>query len=569
MHNPGKFEAAGVLALPPIYFGFYLPVSLYIANQAFIQTPGARVIGLSLVATFVWMALLFGLVSLAGSRTRHALAGFSLSVFAIAFAHDLLPLGTDQTLDGTQLKFDISRSQEVASFVLSIVLAYVAVHSYIKFSAVRRAAHLWCTALSIAFLAMPLLRVALGEPLRTPAPTEVLADVVDLSSERNILLILMDSMQTDVVEDILETNATLRDRLRGFVLFADNLGVASTTYLTMPAMLAGAVYDGRSPVDDFFEKHIVSNSVLTDLARRRWDVTHVNPMLHLCESEIAACASSKRILLSGWPTARLDYLKLLDIGLLNAAPYPMKNLVYNRGEYVISVVLGSGPDRAFLSESVRFLRMFTAGLKLGSRQPTIKLVHLMNTHPPFALDSECSQHDETRDPADYREQLVCGLRLFADLLDRLDELGVGEKTAVVLLSDTGVTGDHKQAHLRADATSASESEAKLMGNASPTLLVRRQGNHAPYTVSEAQASVVDIPATICQLAGGCTADYGSSVFDREPGETHRRRFVSYVWNNDSWSQKHLSEVDLHDINGPGYRSESWSLVERIVGDDEP
>ena len=63
-----------------------------------------------------------------------------------------------------------------------------------------------------------------------------LTDIARFSSERNLLILVMDTFQSDVLDEITRQDPTVRTKLDGFQFYPDTLGVAPSTYLTMPCL---------------------------------------------------------------------------------------------------------------------------------------------------------------------------------------------------------------------------------------------------------------------------------------------------------------------------------------------
>ena len=56
------------------------------------------------------------------------------------------------------------------------------------------------------------------------------------SRHENVVIVLMDAFQSDLFADLLEKDPSLRETLSGFTFFPNTVGVARSTFLTMPAI---------------------------------------------------------------------------------------------------------------------------------------------------------------------------------------------------------------------------------------------------------------------------------------------------------------------------------------------
>lgn len=154
-----------------------------------------------------------------------------------------------------------------------------------------------------------------------------------LSSERNVFIVLMDAFQSDVFQELLEQEPSLADDFAGFAFFPDTVGVAASTYLTLPSIHTGQAYTADMNIQEFYSSNIREGSFLNDLAAAGHEVTLVNPIRGDCPKLIELCIDSDEVLYGKRRSLVMETAFLLDVSLLRAVP-----LFYKRGYLQQSVL---------------------------------------------------------------------------------------------------------------------------------------------------------------------------------------------------------------------------------------
>lgn len=75
-----------------------------------------------------------------------------------------------------------------------------------------------------------------------------------LSNDKNLVIIMLDTFQSDVFEEIMAQNPEITDKLSGFTYFPDTAGGYPSTSLSMPLIMTGRFYRNQEPIQDFFCK---------------------------------------------------------------------------------------------------------------------------------------------------------------------------------------------------------------------------------------------------------------------------------------------------------------------------
>ena len=244
------------------------------------------------------------------------------------------------------------------------------------------------------------------------------------SPDRNVIILVLDTFQTDLFQELLDEDPALADRFQGFTYFRNAVGGFPSTAAAIPLILSGRYYDNTEPFQRFVRTTYRTASLPQALSGAGFDVYYHNlyfwPSLYADES-IATHVRSKGVLRYD-PLDRDRALRLLAFGAFRYLPQPGKRLVEAR-------IAGSGgatpagQNRAHGAGTRRaatrtgtclrttptrrgpFFQQMAQTATTTSARPVIQVFHLWGLHPPLT-------HDETLTPmkAPYTRETRSGRR---------------------------------------------------------------------------------------------------------------------------------------------------------------
>ena len=159
-------------------------------------------------------------------------------------------------------------------------------------------------------------------------------DAASFSNESNALIVLMDSMTSDVFEEVVESTPALRQAFDGFLFFPDTVGAAPTTYLSMPTIHSARTYRNGAILGQFFDDAVGSHSVLTKVAKAGYRAILVNP-IRVCPQEVQ-CFDLHSAMAGDSSSVRKEAMTVLDSVLFRVAPLGLKNSRLQRGRVGLS-----------------------------------------------------------------------------------------------------------------------------------------------------------------------------------------------------------------------------------------
>jgi hypothetical protein len=384
-------------------------------------------------------------------------------------------------------------------------------------------------------LALP----AVGETAQAAGTSdEDRPSIMGLSRDRNILVMSFDGLSRSAVLEVLRDRPDLTRRLRDFTLFA---GAGATSPATR-ASIATSLYGNRDyKVDHDTEEALWASSpdrlITNRLDRAGWIVSTYGE--YATEFQDRTRASS----VIGDPPP-IGTLALLNLGLARSLTsqlvidgqlgYEVDGLYTNAvaalaGTSARAAMRFSAPHKPSWKEPFSATALdfeaYLGGIKAERSGSVAHFLHFTHTHFPVELDPECrwagrdkEWFESHQNRAGLIEQTHCAVGQLADFVDRLRDLGVYDRSLIVLKSDHGEPVEYN-APDSIESFRINGHPRWGYGRYAPLLAIKDFGaREAAMTIDEHPVVLDDLARTLC-VAGQIDADcseYGG--YDLRAGE---------------------------------------------------
>lgn len=335
-------------------------------------------------------------------------------------------------------------------------------------------------------------------------------DLLRFSGKGDVLVFVVDALQTDYFLRALDQRPDLGQAFAGFTCFRNNSGVAPNTTYAVPAMLSGIVYDGSRPSEEYLSRALSGPASLPAVLRRHgYDVRiysqHAIPYApgraawHNVKGEGEDTAAA-----SGW-------ISLSRLALYRACPLPAKLWLRDDKRFARlqeSVVRGlrlRQPPLAERFDDAGLLDRIARDVRTGGSGPVLRWFHLQGVHAPLTLVPEEEQRALEASGRD-AIQLQTN-RLLEKLAATLTALR-GERFFDA--ATIAIVGDHGHADMRV-----------------PAMLVKPPGAAQELDFSDAPTTSSDLPATLAALSGIEGPWAGANAFALDAGAPRERRFYEF------------------------------------------
>jgi len=543
--------------------GLFFPIVLFIVNpiQVYSGSPGdfefglVQIAAVFLVAAVVVASIISAPFWFLSNRIRRVYFSFWGAAGLSAWIHSSFLVSKVGILNGDPL--DLALTPARSGFYLLLFFA-IFISSFLMCFYIPKKA----TSFMLVLVSILVLVAASGffkeekdwvDLFRAPLGTDAIFRYAE--GPNNVVVVLMDGFQGDVFYEIAKEEQEISDAFSGFTYFKNAMGVAKTTYLSLPAIYSGQQYQIGESIREFI-RGSAESSYLKGLDAHGIQVSVINPLMAPCPSENVLSSAQ---VLSGPKRALMKEVTLLaDISLFRIVPKPVQSLVYRDQQWLLQRL---AVDVTALSRCIadsKFLRWYAARIFQGGEAMNVKYIYLTGTHKPIDVNQDCEFEPQEFSRESYKYQVRCMLEAFSDYLGALRSLGIFDDTAILLIADHGVPCCLPNIDSGEDSAWSA-----LAGAAHPVFVYKGFGTTGDLRVSEAPVQLIDVGATVCDLLGSpdsCKSSYGRPVSRIGEDETRDRYWLHYRWGEGGWKADTLPDIVEYRISGKVYDRSAWHLL---------
>jgi hypothetical protein len=427
----------------------------------------------------------------------------------------------------------------------------------------------------------------------------------DFSSEKNVLVFILDGFQGSVFNEIIESTPRYAAMFDGFSFYRNALCAIPSTKLSISNILTGLIYDNTIPVRQYQRQGLITKSLPLSLRELGFDTEFYSfsgygilPLDdRLWSNERRAAALQEYA---------LEYVKLIYATAFRLSPQVAKKAIYNQGNWkntaeltdwvkdVVSRVdikkhapsgqkpIGKAPDAATTAVApvpiqccggvpagsyydIDFLNGMLNHSRIGRSKPMFKVFHLQGLHPPrnfdenFRFDPSFNESHESM-PNSGR----ASLKIMDMFLNKLKEMGIYDSSIIVILSDHGnaraINPSQSDVNRDLNAKSLRLSFDTVKGTAVPLILIKLENSTGVMKVLDIPVDLGDIPNTIMGALGKPTDFPGKSMLET-PKEDRKRFFYVHAYHE--VVTDYYGDLQEFVIDGDVYKDESWSVTGRL------
>ncbi len=580
-----------VVALAATLF-LFTPARIYLGNFMEFTSlfPESLLVFLAVtLAAIVVLLVVVLLLSLSRTAGRIAVAVI-LALAVLAWLQGNILVWDYGVLDGREIDWSaLARHGVVDVLVWTGVLAFAIAGSRL----VHRASRWVGLALVVVQLA------SVGQLwLKMPKDTgfkqqESAAETLfQFSDHVNVVVLVIDTFQSDFFPDILRQHPDLEAAFDGFTYFRDALTGSDGTIVSVPIMLTANSYDNSVPYLEYVKTSFLGNSLPKTLREYGFAVDLFPLLGYTVTTDFSGLPfGGKR--LRDWRAFAREQAFLGDLALFRSAPQPLKRLIYNRQHWLVAVLLEDWFDRRdaggaprdvaggsaeastlkYANElenmqilvnknrDPRFIMNMIGQSEVMRGQDAFKFIHLKGLHLPLIMNEDLDY--EEMEP--YRDNMLrqgAGmLKIAATFLERLERLGVYDDSLIFIVGDhgSGVADAKINPTPFGDGLNRGgpypDNFRSFKAAGIPLVLVKRLNARGPLVTSLSPVTLGDIPRTVTEELG-LEADFpGRSMFsvaDREPRERIYRAFVG-----PQIDVEYLAPLLEYAIVGDSWDDTSW------------
>lgn len=370
----------------------------------------------------------------------------------------------------------------------------------------------------------------------------------NFSKQRNVIILVLDTFQSDVFQELIDENPEWKNDFSGFTYFRNAISGFSNTDASIPLILSGEYYDNSRPIKEFLRDVYSTRSIPLTLKQNGYQVE----LYSAFENTIEFCYNEAPKASRATP-AKMQ--ALIGVTLFRDVPYVAKKKLYEFvNKRVPMLFLKSDSNLEFANNVLRS--------KASHEKPIFKFFHIAGAHPPFRINENLQVSDLSYDRAGYKAQSEGVLKVVRRFLKALKDIGAYDNSLIFIVGDHGA-GDFgiysielSQGNYVKTSKEPKRVSDLTIGKGIPLFLVKPFGAKGEMKVSDAPVSLSDIPKTIVSELGISETYPGRSVFEVRPSETRYRRFLNYLWDQHP-NKDYLPNMEEYIITGFSWLSQSW------------
>ena len=394
------------------------------------------------------------------------------------------------------------------------------------------------------------------------------------SEQVNVIILVLDSFQTDVFQEIIVENPKYAKDFDGFTYFRNTLGGFPRTYLSVPLILTGQFYDNSMPVQEFIKNAYLNNSLPKILKESNFKVD-LFPLVRkgLYYSEQVASNMKKK--LSG-KISNVAPLFLFDLALFRQSPHFLKPYIHNNQSWLLSRFFPGEQSRRtvnrdadgckprsqgkFIPADAVFIEDMTCNAHVVDEEGMFKFYHLKGVHRPYILNENFEFERMGDGRNGFKRQAKVMLKLTDLFFRKLKRLGIYDNSLIVIIGDHGVweetIGINVKVSGRGDNTRSSSLPEHIRASGLPLFLVKRVNAKGDLKISDAPVSLGDIPRTVVSELNISRKLPGKSIFDVGENEARERQFFYYEF--DGSDVNYLRDMQEYNVSGFSWLDGSWN-----------
>lgn len=388
------------------------------------------------------------------------------------------------------------------------------------------------------------------------------------SSNENVILIILDSFQASIFQEILDENKEYAQYFNGFTFYRNSAGAFPYTQPSIPLILTGKAYDNSLPFLTFTKKQFSENSIPKILKKNDYlsEIYPLVPNSVYLDNEIATNVKQK---VKQPPTNRQILQALagvLDITLFRYSPVPAKTLIYRNQQWLFRSIASKYTTSLSVAVATPINRDVTSienmlkEAKVDYEKNVFKFYHFDGVHSPLNLNENLDVVRLSESRLNHKKQSIAMIKLMKMFLDKLKSIQAFDNSLIIITGDHGYgpIGIHDSQNNKIIDDPNYLREELFQGAALPLMLIKPFQSKGPLKISNAPVALSDIPKTIFSILGIENNSPGESIISIDESAKRTRNFYLYSWK---WLQKNefLPPLKEYTINGNSWNEDSWAL----------
>lgn len=476
-----------------VTYAIFTPSSLFLGNISEFSLHYIDIVPVILcMALFLFAVIYFIAVWLIREKMLPFYVALIFSITVAAYIQSNFLNAKLPILDGTLILWEEYHTENIIStfvWVFCIAVVFAAVHfGKEKSEKVIKYLSFFFSAVQLASLVVLIIMNPLGDDASYGFSKE---GEFTVGSEENVIIFIIDTLQEDVFEEYLASDAYTQDgTLSDFTLFDNAVSGGAPTAVAMPLFLTGSEYEPSRPFKDYVTEAWNETSLYHDLHENGYDVR----------------LYSATVDIFGFPEGTFDnYTVIGDNWIENYAGFGSS--LYQLVNYLLmpqflkesfwlstEMLLYHINNTDYQLNDVYFHNDFVdAGETLQpDYKKAFRLYHLNGLHPPYSMTED---FDRVWSFGVAEQTVLRGdMRIIYAYINEMKRIGVYDKSTIIIAGDHG-----RHSHDNPETN--------------PAVLIKLPMETHELAYNSAPIHFRNISATIAGTIMSDYSAYGPSVYD--------------------------------------------------------
>jgi hypothetical protein len=555
----GLIPAAAVGLAAAFHFGINAPLHLYLGNLTLFSFQILDFLVSTIEAASAMALVLSVAVYLAFRVGRPKIAGLIIwSVLFLVIGFQFALFSSSDIIDGKKITYSKLRiASEILAYVVGAIL-FVRSPTWLSRSTPVALAIFVTSNTGLAFSnSWHLIQDQVKDPksqqahfaekeiasVTTPMLPFFGTDYSNLpnldtySKEKNVIIIMIDTLQSDLAEEAIRRNDDIFNTLDGFVFFRNASGLFPFTNFAVPALLSGEIYRTNEPIAEYYRR-ANQNRVERSLEQYGFASTYLGLWV-------------RRAYVMGITEAqREEQSKLVAATAFRQFPTLLKAAYFGDSYDFLGNQVGEISRSGSSSLDLQILDRMARAMRADARAPQFKYVHLWGAHLPVSLDRSCNPIPLAQEREAFLGQVNCLFSTLERYLTALKAKGLYDVSQIFIVADHGTQ------NFKIEGSGSSEVIPDDVHSSShPTILFKDFGVRGNLSFSANAVSSLDIRATILNRATN-VPQFERDLTSAASAMPPKREFFYYSSAQDMLDGQ-VERLDKYIVGPDARRKEGW------------
>jgi hypothetical protein len=388
----------------------------------------------------------------------------------------------------------------------------------------------------------------------------------DFSSDKNVILILLDETQSDVFDEIISEHPEFKEEFSGFVYYPDTVAGFPFTETSVPNILTGTYYDNSVQFPRYIEESYLGNSIPRILKERGYQVDLIPTFFDdtIAKSPALASNLTRKGRIANFHQGLSDSLHLVDIAIFRSVPHLLKRYSINDNQWFLSQLVSTNKSKlshlSWWSEDRNFYGDMSE-INDSVREPVFKFFHLHGCHAPFNRNAMGESVPDATTRETYKNFLVYNLKRLVSFLDELKSKGIYDRSLIYIFGDHGA-GRYEELKINTELVEnngyfkRSTIPIKIKARAIPLFMTKGFSSTGELKVSRKPVALPDIPKMVFKDLNIKFDQQRGGFLNNESDSEHTRTYLY-------WHYPYIDPMYEYTVKGNAWLDSSWTGPNRV------